>query len=415
MGTRNLVLSLASLSLLASCDPRVFDDLEDQAWVHSGKEPSSSPSAGYGVGLINTGGTDLQYFIASKSPPALFMAKFDETGTRSPLVESLIQGVLTTADALPTPTVMASDPANVAGAAGNVAIAVLDSGSPSLYMISGENGEAKAPISLTGDAIPSGIAFGASDASAEADIAAVAGQNLNLVADYQSGATAATCGLGAAGGDVVMADVDLNAGEEVVIAAGGELHVTTGSALLAAATALEDCFATTAATATIAAPGSEASFGALLRKGDFDGDGAVDLVVAAPADDAVYVFANWNTQSPTAGVKIDTPSGAGSFGSAIAVGDFGGDGRDDLVIGAPATDVGAHPSAGSVYLYEGQADGGFAAPIVLHDAKPEDDQVFGQAVTVSEAFGGARLVVGAKNEVFTYFRTPVSTDSDFRE
>ncbi len=415
MSTRNIVLSLASLSLLASCDHRVFDELEEDAWVHAGKEPSDSPSAGYGVGLVAAGGNELQYFIASKSPPALFMAKFDESGARSPMVTALIQGVLTTADALPTPTVMASDPANVSGAAGNVAVATIDSGTPNLFMVSGDNGEAKAPIALTGDAIASGIAFGNTDASAETDLVAVAGQNINIVDDYQAGNTAATCDLGGTAGDVMIADVDVSPGDDILVALDGAIEVTSASSLLTAAGNLENCFATTPAAATIAAPDAEASFGAILRKGDFDGNGSVDLVVAAPAENAVYLFHNWSVQSPTAGVKIETPSGALGFGSAIAVGDFGGDGRDDLVIGAPSTDVGANPSAGSVYVYAGEADESFAPPIVLHDATPQDDQVFGQSLAVAQAFGGARLIVGAKNEVFTYFRTPIAGDSDFRE
>ncbi len=415
MRTRSIVFSIASLSLLASCDHRVFNDLEDQVWVQSDTKPSDSPSAGFGIGLVNAGGDSLQYFIASKSPPTVFMAKFDQNGSRSTIAPSEVQGVLRTADSFATPTVMASDPSGFGGAEPNVAVAAIDSGSPALYMLRGDNGEATV-IQLAGSEAPKGIAFGNSDASAEVDLFAVAGPDLNLVANYQAGSAPIDCNVGGATRDILVADVDAAAGSEVLITVDGEILVTTGTTLATAAAdeTQTDCFAVTPATATITAPEGEASFGTLLRQGDFDGNGEADLVVSAPEENAVYVFLNWTVAAPSTGTLISAPSGATRFGSAIAIGDFGNDGRDDLVISDPDRDVEAKPSAGSVYIYAGEADGTFADPITLHDATPQDDQVFGQSLTVSEAFGGSRLVVGAKDEVFTYFQTPVPGDIDFR-
>lgn len=417
MRTRSIVFSLASLSLIASCDHRVFNDLEDQVWVNANSAPSDSPSAGYGVGLVNAGGDDLQYVVASESPPALFLVKFDENGSRNELVTSNVQDVLTNADRFPTPAIMAVD-ATGFGSAGNVAVGVgaINDGTPSLYMLRGDTGEAQPTIALEGSAAPSGIAFGDTDASADIDLFAAAGEDINLVANYKSSTTAVACNVGGATGDVLIADVAATPGGEVLISVGGEILVTTGTTLATAAVdvAQTDCFGVTPAVATIAAPGGEASFGKLLRQGDFDGNGVLDLVIGAPAENAVYVFLDWSVATPSTGTLIAAPSGATSFGTAIVVGDFGGDGRDDLVISDPGRDVGANPSAGSVYIYTGEAAGTFADPVTLHDATPQDDQVFGQSLTVTEAFGGPRLVVGAKDEVFTYFRTPVPGDSDFR-
>ncbi len=415
MRTRSIVFSLASLSLIASCDYRVFNDLEDQVWVSADSEPSDSPSAGYGIGLVNAGGDSLQYVVASESPPALFLVRFDDNGSRTELVTSNVQDVLTNADRFPTPAVMAAD-ASGFGSAGNVAVGAINNGTPALYMLRGDTGEAQPAINLEGSDAPSGIAFGDTDASADVDLFAAAGEDINLVANYKSSTTAVACGVGGATGDVLIADVAATAGGEVLISVGGEILVTTGTTLATAAVdaAQSDCFGVTPAVATIAAPDGEASFGTRLRQGDFDGNGVPDLVVGAPAENAVYVFLNWSVATPSTGTLIAAPSGAVSFGTSIAVGDFGGDGRDDLVISDPGRDVGANPSAGSVYIYAGEAAGTFADPVTLHDATPQDNQVFGQSLTVSEAFGGPRLVVGAKNEVFTYFRTPVPGDSDFR-
>ena len=92
-------------------------------------------------------------------------------------------------------------------------------------------------------------------------------------------------------------------------------------------------------------------------QGDFNGDGFADLAVGAPGEDlgspdagAVNVLYGsaagltsagnqfWHQNSPGIAERAD----AGDlFGSALAAGDFNGDGFDDLAIGVPAEDVGA--------------------------------------------------------------------------
>ncbi|MCP4446120.1 MAG: VCBS repeat-containing protein [Myxococcales bacterium] len=421
MRTPSIVLSLASLSLIASCDPRDFNDLADSVWVHAATEPSDSPSKGFGAGLINVGGDELSYFIASKSPPTVFLAKFDAKGSRAPLIASELRGsaILPTAEAFPAQTVMASDPLGFGASEANVAVAAFDNGAPALYMLKGETGEAGTPIALTGSVAPSGIVFGNTGTREGVDLFAVAGTDLNLVANYQTGTSAESCSVGGTTRDILVADVDATEGNELLVVVDGEILVTTGEALAStiADTERTDCFTEAAPPlATITAPAGEADFGKLLRQGDFDGNGSPDLVVGAPADNAVYVFLNWTVAAPSTGTLIDVPSGATLFGAAIAIGDFGTDtdGRDELVISDPSRDVGAHPSAGSVFIYQADASGSFGSPIILHDATPEDKQDFGQSLTVVEASGSSILVVGADNEVFTYFRTPVDGDDDFR-
>ena len=95
-------------------------------------------------------------------------------------------------------------------------------------------------------------------------------------------------------------------------------------------------------------------FGAALAAGDFDGDGFDDLAIGAPREG----IATANGQDGHVTVILGSPSGltvsrargfvAGSegvpgdvnehnknFGSALATGDFDGDGSDDLAIGVP--------------------------------------------------------------------------------
>jgi len=114
-------------------------------------------------------------------------------------------------------------------------------------------------------------------------------------------------------------------------------------------------------------------FGYALASGDFDKDGFDDLAIGVPNEHsgsepglgAVHVLYGsssrltatrsqfWDQAAP--GVQ-----GAGvneRFGSALATGDFNGDGRSDLAIGAPTYEVGSGGACGGVNVLYGAATG----------------------------------------------------------
>ncbi|HLG22769.1 MAG TPA: VCBS repeat-containing protein [Candidatus Manganitrophaceae bacterium] len=109
-----------------------------------------------------------------------------------------------------------------------------------------------------------------------------------------------------------------------------------------------------------------ARFGSALASGDFNGDGWTDLLVAA---------GSFNTGRPNAGkvfLFLGTASGlsekaawAGAgddqegayFGSSIAVADVDRDGFSDAVIGASDYDDGKGRNVGKAYLYMGKPEG----------------------------------------------------------
>jgi hypothetical protein len=101
------------------------------------------------------------------------------------------------------------------------------------------------------------------------------------------------------------------------------------------------------------------SFGAALAVGDFNSDGFDDLVVGIPGEDnadvyiedtgkgAVQILFGKGGGLESATNVLKTENGFGPiavaeqgdhFGSALAAGDFDGDGLDDLAIGAPGED-----------------------------------------------------------------------------
>jgi hypothetical protein len=108
-------------------------------------------------------------------------------------------------------------------------------------------------------------------------------------------------------------------------------------------------------------------FGAALAVGDFNGDGRADLAIGAPgqasASGRVYVAYGsstgfTNTQGPIRQAQLRGLVEAGDeFGFSLAAGDFNGDGRDDLAIGVPGQVVRTARDAGVVNVVYGSRSG----------------------------------------------------------
>ena len=155
-------------------------------------------------------------------------------------------------------------------------------------------------------------------------------------------------------------------------------------------------------------------FGATLATGDFNGDGYTDLAVGAPGEAP-------GTSPVSGGVFVFLGSSAGllplrfvdqaelgvnelgdRFGAALCVGDYDGDGRDDLAVGAPGEAPGSDERSGVVYVFRGVMSGLAPDRVLTQDSMGanEDDDRFGAALASGDFDGDGRddLAVGAPGE-----------------
>jgi hypothetical protein len=157
------------------------------------------------------------------------------------------------------------------------------------------------------------------------------------------------------------------------------------------------------------------NFGSSLAAGDFNGDGFADLAVGAFKEDfvtnnagAVNILYGSAAGIGIVGAQVWTEadlaieSGVNDwFGFALAAGDFNGDGKMDLAIGAPASSWGG-PPIGAVSVLYGTAGGlSTVGRDFWHQGLPglglaEDQNLFGYALAAGDfnKDGFADLAIG---------------------
>ena len=155
-------------------------------------------------------------------------------------------------------------------------------------------------------------------------------------------------------------------------------------------------------------------FGSSLSTGDFNGDGKDDLAIGVVSEDvgslkdagAVHVlYGSSKGLSATSPIAdqfwtqdstnvTDSAEADDRFGSSLSSGDFNGDGKDDLAIGASAEDAGRKPSplvedAGAVNILYGSSKGLSATSPIADQFWTQNAKNVNDVVEMGDAFGGS--------------------------
>jgi FG-GAP repeat len=170
-------------------------------------------------------------------------------------------------------------------------------------------------------------------------------------------------------------------------------------------------------------PHFEEGLGEALAVGNFDGDEFADLAIGVPRDNssgvggagAVNVIYGspsglactrtqiWHQGSP--GIQ-GVPEQGDHLGYALAAGNFGGDGRDELAIGVPGEAIGDKDRAGVVQVLRGSSAGLTNADQLWHQdvegiaGAAEATDLFGRALVARNMGNGGYedLAIGAPGE-----------------
>jgi len=430
--TGKLLLAAALAAATSGCSWSAFDNLADETWVDRAGAPAGANSLLFGEQMAAGGqrGDGANILVLGRSNPEVSRLSFDANGVRAQQDGGDIQNTLQFLSFQEHPAI-AGDPSSTKVAfafvsrdgmdpLSNTKIAVYDATNVQTPLKSFEPGP-----DLLAAKKSNGITFAEVDGDPTmSDLVVAREDQVMVVTDWASTDTAggtfkisACAQSDPASYAVAVADLNNDSTPEILLSTGSinrdmggsRIKIFEPSAVTAysAGPAIE-CFPVGSPAMSIIDKSNENvnDLGAQLAVADF-GMGPW-IVATSPQNNKIFVFEDMQGSTE---IDVAAPSGAGNFGSALAIGDLDGDGVPELIVGAPRSTVDGVTNAGAVYVMQFNGTG-FDVVATLHDASPEVEQHFGKSVAVVPFGTGTSniVVAGADGEVFSYFRTLVYMD-----
>jgi hypothetical protein len=172
--------------------------------------------------------------------------------------------------------------------------------------------------------------------------------------------------------------------------------------------------ATAVANVKITGDSADDQFGkSVSSAGDVNADGKDDVIVGATGDDdggsgsgSAFIFyggASSGATSTVANVKITGDSANDQFGNSVSgAGDVNGDGKDDVIVGAPYDDDNSRSDSGSAFIfYGGVTSGGATAKASVKFSGDSALDYFGTSVSgAGDVNGDGKddVIVGATGD-----------------
>jgi hypothetical protein len=419
--------------LLAGCNWHDFDDVLDKAPVLALGAPDGYLSRDLGKVVLpltvpssRAPAVSARFLVAGTESPSLAVVELDNAGRAHTTVASKVEmmDMAGEANAAVKGAVQLADGRIVLGTPSYAlnALQVIRGRIYFLQLIDGANG---IEFHITrgadpGERILYGLGVAAAKLSTTAEDIIVASQQ-DVVA--LSGGLESALVAPAAGCDLAITDVMLEkyrfralatgqliegGGEEIAVGVPHESPDLSGHVVI-----LSQADGALGCPVVLSPPTPLPRFGTSVVASDLTGDGKLDLLVGAPPNAFLFAGPFVAGTSPAPTVRLHHPTImdnglTGDFGFRVLGFDVDGTGGPEMLVSAPELPVGGDTGVGRVFIF--RRDGTFLAE--TGDNSPEAEESFGfslGALPFAPTGCGTRrpvLLVGAIRQVFTFYRLP---------